>query len=108
MPPVTQINLFSIKPGKTDEFIEAQKRYAATTSLPKGVVDSRMYRSLDGETIARVTLYDSIEAHGEVQRNEGLRRHIEALIPLVESSSPALYEEVDLPGNSNSLQVVPG
>jgi hypothetical protein len=42
MKPVTQINFFSIKPGKIDEFIEAERSYAASTNLPPGLTGSRM------------------------------------------------------------------
>jgi hypothetical protein len=38
----------SIKPGRIGEFIEAQRSYAASTSLPKGIIGGRIYRSLDG------------------------------------------------------------
>jgi hypothetical protein len=34
MQSVTQINVIAIKPGKTDEFIEAQRRYFASIDLP--------------------------------------------------------------------------
>ena len=94
MKPVTQINFFSIKPGKIDEFIEAERSYAASTNLPPGLIGSRTYRSPDGKSVVRVSQYESIEAHKEVHQGEALRQHIDRLTPLVESSSPALYEEV--------------
>jgi hypothetical protein len=96
---VTQINFFSIKPGKIDEFIEAERSYAASTNLPPGLVGSRMYRSLDGKSVVRVSQYESIEAHKEVHQDE--RQHIDRLSPLFESSSPALYEEVYTTGDFN-------
>ena len=42
MKPITQINVFSIKPGKIDEFIEAERSYDASTNLPPGLIGSRM------------------------------------------------------------------
>jgi quinol monooxygenase YgiN len=93
MKPVIQINFLSIKPGKIDEFIEAERGYASA-KLPPGVIGSRMYRSLDGKSVVRVSQYESIESHKELHQNETLRRHIDKLSPLLESSSPALYEEV--------------
>ena len=36
MQPVTQINFLSINSGKIDEFIEAERSYAASTNLPPG------------------------------------------------------------------------
>lgn len=100
MNPVTQINFLSIKPGKMDEFIEANRRYVASSPLPRGVLSSRMYRSLDGASIVRVTQYESIKALDEVQQDEGLRRQIAILRPLVESSRPALYEEAPALGDA--------
>ena len=47
MNPVTQINFFSIKPGKIDEFIEAQRSYIASIDLPPGLIGGRMYKSTD-------------------------------------------------------------
>ena len=48
MKPVTQINFLSIKPEKIDEFLEADRNYFASASLPKGLMGSRLYRSPDG------------------------------------------------------------
>jgi quinol monooxygenase YgiN len=101
MKPATQINFFSIKPGKIDEFIEAERSYAASTNLPPGLIGSRMYRSLDGKSVVRVSKYESIEAHKEVHQDEALRQHIDRLSPLFESSSSALYEEVYTTGDLN-------
>src|ERR1035438_2035271 len=101
MKPITQINVFSIKPGKIDEFIEAERSSAASTNLPPGLIGSRMYRSLDGKSVVRVSKYESIEAHKEVHQAEALRQHIDRPSPLFESSSPALYEEVYTTGDFN-------
>ena len=107
MKPVTQINFVSIKPGKIDELIEAQRGYASA-KLPPGVIGTRMYRSLDGKSVVRVSQYESIEAHKEVHQDETLRQHIDRLSPLVESSGPALYEEVSTAGDFNSPKLFPG
>jgi hypothetical protein len=58
MKPVTQIKFFSIKPEKIDEFVEAERSYAASTNLPPGLIGGRMYRSLDGKSVVRVSKYD--------------------------------------------------
>jgi quinol monooxygenase YgiN len=93
MKPVTQVNFFSIKPGKIDEFIETQQSYSASTTRPKGLIGSHTYRSIDGKSAVRLTQYESIEAHEEIHQSESLRQHISALRSLVESSSANLYEE---------------
>ena len=99
MNPVVQINVLAIKPGKIDEFIETDRRYAAANPVPKGVTGSRTYRSLDGASVVRVTQYESLQAHDEVQQDVGLRQRISMLRPLVESASRALYEEAPAPGS---------
>jgi len=43
MKPVTQINFFSIKPDKVDEFFETDRNYFASASRPKGLIGSRLY-----------------------------------------------------------------
>lgn len=94
MQPVTQINVISIKPGKTDEFIEAQKSYIGSIDLPPGLIGVRMYKSADGNSAVLVAQYESAKALEEVQQRQVLKQHIEKVRPLVESSIPALYEEV--------------
>ncbi len=56
MKPVTQINVLSIKPDKVDEFFEADRSYIGSATLPKGVLGSRVYKSLDGRSVARVSM----------------------------------------------------
>jgi quinol monooxygenase YgiN len=99
MNPVTQINFLSIKPDKVNEFFELDRGFIASASLPKGLIGSRLYRSLDGKSAVRVSQYESVEAHNEYHHNEALQQQIGKLRPLVESSSPALYEEVYTTGN---------
>jgi heme-degrading monooxygenase HmoA len=101
MKPVTQINFLSLNSGKIDEFIEAERSYAASTNLPPGLIGSRMYHSLDGKSVVRVSQFESIEAQREVHQDEALRQHIDTLKPLVESSTSALYEEVNTRGDFN-------
>jgi quinol monooxygenase YgiN len=99
MTPVTQINFLSIKPEKVDEFFETDQKYIASASLPKGLIGSRLYRSADGKSVVRMSQYESVEAHNEHHHREDLRQQIGKLRPLVESSSPALYEEVYTTGD---------
>ena len=98
MNPVTQINFFAIKPEKIDEFIEANRKYAASVSPPKGLIASRLYRGLDGKSAVRVSQFESIQALDEIRHSETLRHQIDKLRPLIESSSPVLYEEVSTTG----------
>ena len=99
MNPITQINILSIKPDKVDEFIETDQSYIASATLPKGLVGSRLYKSLDGNSVVRVSQYDSLEAQNKILQDEALRQQINRLRPLVESSNSGLYEEVYTTGD---------
>jgi quinol monooxygenase YgiN len=99
MKPVTQINFLSIKPEKIDEFFEADRSYIGSASPPKGLIGSRLYRSLDGRSAVRVSQYESVEAHKELHQSEALRQQIDRLRPFLESSNPALYEEAHTAGD---------
>ena len=70
MTPVTQILFLSIKPGKINEFLEADRNFLASATLPKGLVGSRLYRSPDGKSAVRVVQYESAEAHTEYHRTK--------------------------------------
>ena len=97
--PVTQINFISIKPDKINDFFEADRTFIASATLPKGLIGSRLYRSLDGKSAVRVTQYESDEAHKEYHQSEALQQQIALLRTFVESSAVGLYEEVHSTGN---------
>src|SRR5882757_10279010 len=58
MKSVTVINRLLIKPGKMDEFIEAQRTFAAALP-PCGLVGGCMYRSVDGQSAVLVSKFQS-------------------------------------------------
>lgn len=98
MNPVTVINRIQIRPGKMDEFIEAQRAFAAT--LPSNVlVGGRMYRSVDGAWAVLVSTFQSETVQREMLQHPDFKAHLERLRPFVESSSPMLYEEAYTTGN---------
>jgi hypothetical protein len=98
MTPVTVINRLVIKPGKMDEFIEAQRKYAAELP-PCGLVGGRMYRSADGLSAVLVSTFESIDAREQIAQRADFKEHLRRLQPLVESSAPVLYEEAYTTGN---------
>jgi heme-degrading monooxygenase HmoA len=99
MKPVTQINFISIKPEKIDEFFEADKSYFASGSRPKGLIGSRLYRSMDGRSAVRVSQFESVEAQEALHQSEAFRQQIGRLRPFVESSNPGLFEEAHTAGD---------
>jgi hypothetical protein len=93
MKPVTTINRLVVVPGSMDAFIEAQRTFAAGLAKSHDhLLGGRMYRALDSKTAVLVSLFRSREAQEEVFRLEEFKRHLARLQPMVESSSPALYD----------------
>lgn len=99
MTPVTQILFLSIKPDKMDEFLEADRNFLASATLPKGLVGSRLYRSPDGKSAVRMVQYESVEAHKAYQQNEALQQQVALLGSFVDSAAASLYEEVRTTGD---------
>src|SRR5580700_5018481 len=92
MKEVVVINRIMVKPGKMDEFIEAQRKFAAVLA-PCGLIGGRMYRSFDGLSATLVSVFQSKEAVDDVFQRPDFKAHLQRLQPLVESSSPIRYEE---------------
>ena len=92
MTPVTIINRLSIRPGKMDEFIAAQRRFSA--ELPAcGLVGGRMYRSLNGQSAVLVSTFESKQAQEVIVKSDAFKAHVQGLQAFVESSNPVFFEE---------------
>jgi quinol monooxygenase YgiN len=92
MKPVIVVNRLMIKPGKLDEFIEAQQKFVGTLP-PCGLIGGRMYRSLDEQSAVLVSIFESRSAIDTVFQLPEFKENLRRLQPLVESSSPIVYEE---------------
>lgn len=100
MKPVTVVNRLVIKPGKMDEFIEAQRRFASgLLAKPCGLIGGRMYRSIDGTSAVLVSQFESQSAQEELRQSPAFEQHVNALQSMVESASPSLYEEAYTTGD---------
>jgi hypothetical protein len=92
MKPVTVINRLVVKPGKIDEFLAAQEKFAATLG-PCGLVGGRMYRGVDGLSAVLVSTFRSKSEATEVQKRPEFVEHLKRMATLVDSSTPDFYEE---------------
>lgn len=93
MDPITVINYLEIKPGKMDEFIESQRHFANDVSkTPCGLIGGRMYKSVDGRSAVLVSVFASAADRDALAETEVFKRHLASLSPMVESSTPRLYE----------------
>jgi quinol monooxygenase YgiN len=92
--PVTVINRLTIKPGKMDEFIDAQRNFATTLmKTPNGLTGGRLYRSIDGQSAVLVSQFESESAQEDIRQSDAFKQHVNQLQVLIESASPSLYEE---------------
>jgi heme-degrading monooxygenase HmoA len=94
MAKVTTINTLVVKPGQIDAYIGMQSEFAAAmASGPTGLMGGRLYKGVDGSTVVLVSQFESIEAQSALMRSAEFSAHLAKLRELVESSSPAVYEE---------------
>ncbi|HEY6630770.1 MAG TPA: antibiotic biosynthesis monooxygenase family protein [Rhizobiaceae bacterium] len=93
--PIVLINLFTVKPGRMDEFIELQKRNLDRSpgNVP-GWRGSRLHRSTDGRTALMMSLFDTIADHKRLRQNSRFAEHVRKLMPLIEGAEPTYYEVV--------------
>jgi quinol monooxygenase YgiN len=100
MTPVTIINTFSIKPGKIDEFVSAQQNFAAEVrKSPCGLIGGRLYRSADGASAVLISQFESQRALEEIRQRADFKQHTQRLAPMLNSVSPAPFEEAYTTGN---------
>jgi quinol monooxygenase YgiN len=92
MKPIIVINRLMIKPGNIEEFIRTQQTFVETLP-PRGVIGGRMYRSVDEQSAVLVSVFESKGAADAVLQRAEFKEHLRRLQPLIESSSPSIYEE---------------
>ena len=98
MKPVVVINRILVKEGAMDEFIAAQQRFGSTLGRC-GLVGGRMYRGADGRSATLVSMFESKEAVDALFQLAQFKEHLQTMQPIVESSSPVLYEEAYTTGD---------
>jgi len=93
--PVAVLNVFTLKPGSLDAFVEVQR--AALPGLGRqipGFRGSRLYRALDGSTAAMVSVFDTLEHFKRWTTSEPFVAHRDKIAPLFERTAPGIYEVV--------------
>ena len=93
--PVVLINIFTVKPGRMDEFEALQK---ANLERSRGNVPgwrgSRLHRALDGNTAIMVSTFDSIADHKRLHETARISEHVDNVRQLIEKAEPAYYRLV--------------
>jgi heme-degrading monooxygenase HmoA len=93
--PIAVLNVFTIKPGWLDAFVEVQR-----TALPglgsqiPGFRGSRLYRAVDGTNAAMVSVFDSQEHFKRWTTSEAFIAHRNKISTMMERTAPGIYEVV--------------
>lgn len=92
---VTLINVFTVKPGKQDEFMNAQiAEYKRLEGQIKGTLTINLHRSLDGTKCVNYAQFSSETDYRAWVKSDLFKEHFEKIKDLVEQAEPALYEVV--------------
>lgn len=90
--PVVFINIFTVKPGRMEEFVALQK---ANLENSRGKVPgwrgSRLHRSLDGNRAIMVSTFDSIADHQRVHTTERFAEHVAKIRELIDGAEPGYF-----------------
>jgi heme-degrading monooxygenase HmoA len=90
---VMLINLFTTKPGMEDQFVEAQTaEYVRLKGKVPGFIGNRLGRAVDGNQIVNVAVFDSVDSYNAWRASDLFTEHLEIIRPLVENSSPGIYQ----------------
>ena len=89
--PLFNINVFTPKPGRLDDFIAAQLAGVPRLGEIRGLRESRLYRAEDGSRAILMAGFDSAEAFRTFQGSAAVQAQRAELLPLIESTAPGLY-----------------
>ena len=93
--PVVFINIFTVKPGRLDDFIAIQKaNLDGSVGVVKGWRGSRLHRATDGRTAIMMSAFDTIGDHKRVHETNRFAEHVRKVRPLIESAGPGYYQVV--------------
>lgn len=85
------INIFTLKPGKRDEFIELQRAALPTLGEIKGFSGSQLYRARDDDQVIQIAFFDDQTAHQRFLATEAFQQHRQLVHPLVDVVVPGYF-----------------
>ena len=89
--PLFNINIFTPKPGRLDDFIRAQLDGVPRLGEVRGLTESRFYRAEDGSNAVLISGFESIEAFRDFQQSAAFQEVRANLLPLIERAQPGFY-----------------
>lgn len=95
MKPMTLITFFKIKPGRLDQFIQAQREFASAlkTVGHTGLLGGRMYKGEDGQSAVLVSQFESKAAQEALRDRDMFKAHVDALQIDLDSVTRVWVEE---------------
>lgn len=92
---VVLVNVFTPKPGRTDDFIRAQTaEYVRLSGQVEGALGNRLLRALDGRRVVNFAYFASVELYEAWRQSALFADHLDRIRDLVETVDPALYRPV--------------
>ncbi len=92
--PLFNINIFTPKPGRLDDFIGAQFDAVPRLGEIRGLTQSRWFRAEDGSRAIIMAGFESIEAHREFQNSATFQEERAKLRPLIETNQAGFFRLV--------------
>ena len=90
--PVVLVNVFTPKPGRLDDFIDAQiAEYRRLEGRVPGWRGNRLHRSLDGQTAVNYAAFESLAAYRAWRASDLFAEHFKAVESLIDRAEPGLY-----------------
>ena len=92
---VVLVNVFTPKPGRTEDFIRAQTaEYVRLAGLVEGALGNRLLRALDGKRVVNIAYFSSVELYDAWRDSALFADHLDRIRDFVEHVDPALYSPV--------------
>ncbi len=92
---VVLVNVFTPKPGRTDDFIAAQTdEYRRLAGRVEGALGNRLHRSLDGVRVVNLAYFQSVPLYDAWRSSALFADHLDRIRDLVDRVEPALYDVV--------------
>jgi heme-degrading monooxygenase HmoA len=88
---LAHINIFTPKPGRMDDFINAQLQGLPTLGDIPGSQGSLFYRANDDSHAILIALFEDEASHRRFMETPAFHRHRERLMPLLEGTRPGFY-----------------
>lgn len=92
---VVLVNVFTPKPGQTDDFIAAQTaEYLRLKGQVEGALGNRLLRALDGARVVNIAYFASVALYDAWIASELFADHLERIRDLVAKVEPELFSPV--------------